>query len=184
MVVMSTRLPAALPWATTSPPTVSTLPFRLDQLVCRLTWLLRIRLPTPAWLPPWSSQVPFCCCSPQAKAPVVERAKAEAARRILRDFMLGLLCVQKLGGELETAAQAERRAGPAAGIAAIGTIAAAIGKGGRGLEGRPIRGRTATRSRAIGRGRIRPWGIRLGRIGRLRAVIFAALAQRIIGGAQ
>src|SRR6185312_15763383 len=84
MVVTSTRLPAALPWTTTSPPTVSTLPVRLDQLVCRLIWLLRIWLPTPLDCCEESLQVP----TPWAKAALVERARTEAARRILKDFMV------------------------------------------------------------------------------------------------
>src|SRR5690242_10134494 len=84
MVVTSTRLPPALPWTTTSPPTVSTLPVRLDQLVCRLIWLLRIWLPAPESCD-WSLQVP----TPWAKAALVERARTEAARRALKDFMGG-----------------------------------------------------------------------------------------------
>src|ERR1700753_1107980 len=94
MVVASTLLPPALPWTTPSPPTVSTLPLRLDQLVCRLIWLLRI------WLPPPLD----CCCdgslqlpTPWAKAALVESARTEAARRILKDFMVGLLFPKSSG---------------------------------------------------------------------------------------
>ena len=59
MVVMSIRLPPAAPCTAASPATVSMLPFRFDQLVWRLTWLLLIWLPTPPANAP-SFQVPYC----------------------------------------------------------------------------------------------------------------------------
>src|SRR5437868_4989603 len=78
MVVMSIRLPAAAPCATTSPPTVFTLAFRLDQLFCKLIWLLRIRLPS-------------------ASEAVAGRASREAVRRILRVFIGDLLDIFWVG---------------------------------------------------------------------------------------
>src|SRR6185437_14047209 len=169
MVVTSTMLPPALPWTTTSPPTVSTLPVRLDQLVCRLIWLLRIWLPTP----------PDCCCdgslqvpTPWAKAALVESARTEAARRILKDVMVGLLLFPKWGFEgSETAAQAQQ-AGPAAFITGIGTGAAGVAEGSGGLK---------ARGRGVGHRRIRPRNIGR-RIGRRLAERFAAFAQRIVRG--
>jgi hypothetical protein len=58
MVVISIKLPPAAPCTATLPATVSTCPFRFDQLVWRLTWLLLIWLPAPPANAP-SFQLPY-----------------------------------------------------------------------------------------------------------------------------